>query len=423
MTAVASPPSLQPLQRWNSSNNGEQNGLNSTSAEDFSRMFIPRKGPQRTNSSSTITSSSSSTSSKISDSTASVADQKPRKEGQAGTTDREGVGNTKAGRSLWSSAPKVELPGNTIPAPPNLRPQPAPTGATGIVAAPAMSALHQVAPIVPSQKIMHTQSQANGPRMAQQQGGSDPPALLVLLPMNGTFERKQINVPLFPEILRIGRQTNAKTVPTPSNGYFDSKVLSRQHAEIWADRNGKIWIRDVKSSNGTFVNGVRLSPESRDSEPHELRENDMLELGIDIVSEDQKSIVHHKVSAKIEHAGIHANAANVLDLNFGDIDPGAGGGMIGSMIPQHLQLRGRGGSQGSAISNGRIGPQSMTGANMNGVGVQRHMNAWLSPVTVEQVVKKLAVSFIESFNNTSLTVFPDGTQTSQAAISRSSPHQ
>lgn len=29
---------------------------------------------------------------------------------------------------------------------------------------------------------------------------------------------------------------------------------------------------------------------------------------------------------------------------------------------------------------------------MNGLGVQRHMNAWLNPVSVEQVVKKLAVS-------------------------------
>lgn len=197
--------------------------------------------------------------------------------------------------------------------------------------------------------------------MAQQQGGSDPPALLVLLPMNGTFERKQITVPLFPEILRIGRQTNAKTVPTPANGYFDSKVLSRQHAEIWADRNGKIWIRDVKSSNGTFVNGTRLSPESRDSEPHELRENDMLELGIDIVSEDQKSIVHHKVSAKVEHAGIHNNTANVLDLNFGDIDPSSSGGLMGAALPQHAQMRNRGSSQGSVTSNGRHGMQNVGG--------------------------------------------------------------
>jgi hypothetical protein len=72
--------------------------------------------------------------------------------------------------------------------------------------------------------------------------------------MNGTFERKTITVPFGPDVLRIGRQTNNKTIPTPLNGYFDSKVLSRQHAEIWADRNGKIMMKgDVRNDewNGT----------------------------------------------------------------------------------------------------------------------------------------------------------------------------
>ena len=56
---------------------------------------------------------------------------------------------------------------------------------------------------------------------------------LYLLSLNGTFERKTISVPFGPdEALRIGRQTNAKTIPTPTNGYFDSKVLSRQHSTI-----------------------------------------------------------------------------------------------------------------------------------------------------------------------------------------------
>ncbi|KAM6491754.1 hypothetical protein JOM56_000210 [Amanita muscaria] len=54
--------------------------------------------------------------------------------------------------------------------------------------------------------------------------------------------------------VKIGRQTNTKTAPGGRNGYFDSKVLSRQHAEAWEDV-GKIFIKDVKSSNGTFING------------------------------------------------------------------------------------------------------------------------------------------------------------------------
>ena len=100
-------------------------------------------------------------------------------------------------------------------------------------AASAMTALHSPAPMVPSQHSGTAQPQANGAPRTQPQ---EPQAILHLIPMNGTFERKTINVPFYPDVLRIGRQTNNKTIPTPLNGYFDSKVLSRQHAEIWADR-------------------------------------------------------------------------------------------------------------------------------------------------------------------------------------------
>ena len=75
--------------------------------------------------------------------------------------------------------------------------------------------------------------------------------------------------------MKIGRQTNAKTVPGERNGYFDSKVLSRQHAEFW-EENGKIFIRDVKSSNGTFINAERLSAEGVESDPFELKTDDIV---------------------------------------------------------------------------------------------------------------------------------------------------
>jgi hypothetical protein len=246
--------------------------------------------------------------------------------------------------------------------------------------------MHQPSNIVPSQHMLQS-AQQNGVRQTNGQS-AEPPAILALTPMNGTFEKKQINVPFYPEVLRIGRQTNAKTVPTPVNGFFDSKVLSRQHAEIWADKTGKIWIRDVKSSNGTFVNGHRLSLENRESEPHELRENDTLELGIDIVSEDQNTIVHHKVSAKVEHAGLYGTTPNILDLNFGDLDPASGGGLLPSPLSQPLShLRGRSGSNASNRS-----VQSNASNHINALHQQRQMNYWNSPISVEQVVKRLTVS-------------------------------
>lgn len=215
--------------------------------------------------------------------------------------------------------------------------------------------------------------------------------VLYLLSLNGTFERKTIQVPFYPETLRVGRQTNNKTVPTPMNGFFDSKVLSRQHAEIWADRQGKIWIRDVKSSNGTFVNGTRLSPENRESEPHELQSSDHLELGIDIVSEDQKSVVHHKVAAKVEHAGFLNPSNNLLDMNFGDLDP-ANGGM---MMPQPgLPFRNRTTSQASAGTSGRMagGAHMM---NPQSAGVAFNNRTFMNnSFSTELIVKKLRVSLL-----------------------------
>ncbi|OAX32040.1 hypothetical protein K503DRAFT_805575 [Rhizopogon vinicolor AM-OR11-026] len=120
---------------------------------------------------------------------------------------------------------------------------------------------------------------------------------LYLYPLNDTFIPKHISLHSGQRV-KIGRQTNAKTVPAERNGYFDSKVLSRQHAEIWED-GGKIYIKDVKSSNGTFINGERLSPEGVESEPFELKNDDIVEFGIDIIGEDNKTTIHHKVAARV----------------------------------------------------------------------------------------------------------------------------
>lgn len=348
--------------------------MTSMSADDVSRIFMPRKSLQRSNSSSSL-GSSSSTSTVLPNTPDSHAGQNSNVDSGAWSTKK------KASRNPWPTSKSEPVSGVT-----NTRSQAVPTFSSGPGASSTMSAIHQPSSIVPSQH-MHQSPQQNGVRPGSAPPG-DPPTLLTLLPINGTFERKHIHVPFFPEVLRVGRQTNVKTVPTPMNGYFDSKVLSRQHAEIWADKGGKIWIRDVKSSNGTFVNGHRLSPESRESEPHELREGDTLELGIDIVSEDQKTIVHHKVSAKVEHAGVYGNSIpNILDLNFGDLDPASGGGLLPSPLSQPLShVRGRSGSNMSNRS-----AQSAASSQLNALHQQRQLNYWNSPISIEQVVKRLTV--------------------------------
>ncbi|KAJ5888443.1 hypothetical protein N7495_008484 [Penicillium taxi] len=359
MTAVASPPSVQSGPRLAWYNTAEE----TQDAADEITRFLPRKTPNYRSSSLGSTSSTATTTPQD-----SHAAQKPEKRPLIKKKPRNPWPNSK-------SEPVAEVA--------NARLQAVPAFTSGSSAASTMSAIHQPS-IVPSQHMLQS-SQQNGTRQTNGQSSDAPTAILALVPMNGTFEKKQINVPFVPEVLRIGRQTNAKTQPTPINGFFDSKVLSRQHAEIWADKSGKIWIRDVKSSNGTFVNGHRLSPENRESDPHELRENDTLELGIDIVAEDQNSIVHHKVSAKVEHAGPIGNTPNILDLNFGDLDPASGGGLLPSPLTQQFShQRGR---SSSNLSNRSI--QSNASTQISALQQQRQMNYWNSPLSVEQVVKRL----------------------------------
>jgi pSer/pThr/pTyr-binding forkhead associated (FHA) protein len=62
---------------------------------------------------------------------------------------------------------------------------------------------------------------------------------------------------------------------------FKSKVVSRAHAEIWVEKGGKFYIKDTKSSSGTFLNHVRLSPANQESRPFQLKDGDILQLGVD----------------------------------------------------------------------------------------------------------------------------------------------
>lgn len=123
---------------------------------------------------------------------------------------------------------------------------------------------------------------------------------LHLYPLNDTFVPKQINLapPSSRNRIKIGRYSNNKSVPSPLNGYFDSKVLSRAHAEVWCENN-RVYIKDVKSSNGTFINGTRLSPESQESEPVELHSEDVVDFGIDILTDDNKEILHRRVACRV----------------------------------------------------------------------------------------------------------------------------
>lgn len=387
MTAVTNLPSLQPndRSRWNI--NGGQAPFDTLRTDEVTRKFVPRKSAPRSNSSSLGTSGS------ISSSTTTL--QSKFQVNGAHTPAATDPG-------LWATTRKKT-------------PKPCQWSQKGndmsvfkvtTIRPSNISALNE--PNIQSADIIQSNEQLPNPSAhhaspspSHQSNRSRSPSqvacdvlpVLYLVPINGTFERKTIPIPYFPDTVRVGRQTNTKTTPTQFNGYFDSKVLSRQHAEIWADKNGKIWIKDVKSSNGTFVNGVRLSGENRDSDPHELKAFNLLELGIDIISEDQKAVIHQKVSAKVEYAGFPRTASNYIEANIGDTEKAAG--TTYSSSQGSIQARGKTENNCTPGSNSRFGINANSSGCQTNASQQRQMNIWLTNVTIEQIAKKLSVRIIK----------------------------
>ncbi|AMD21109.1 HEL172Wp [Eremothecium sinecaudum] len=145
--------------------------------------------------------------------------------------------------------------------------------------------------------------------------------IIVFKSLNGTFETKFLVVPFKPDGLKLGRpvvnnngnnnnggggvaagscmvngQGEGQPHVRPDNGHFDSRVLSRNHASLSCDpETGAIYIRDLKSSNGTFINGTRIGQSDV-----ELKVGDIVDLGTDIDAKFE----HRKISALVEDISV-----------------------------------------------------------------------------------------------------------------------
>lgn len=122
---------------------------------------------------------------------------------------------------------------------------------------------------------------------------------VTLVSLNDTFNSKYIHVPFFPDTCKLGRPTGAKVKPNSTNGYFDSRVLSRNHACMFVDpQNGRLYIQDMGSSNGTFVNLEKIS-----SEPVQIQVGDTINLGFNIQVETN----HKQISARVDAINVMSN--------------------------------------------------------------------------------------------------------------------
>jgi E3 ubiquitin-protein ligase DMA1/2 len=89
------------------------------------------------------------------------------------------------------------------------------------------------------------------------------------------------------EIIKVGRYSERDNQPVQSTNIpsaapvgFKSKVVSRRHCEFWWS-SGRWFIKDVKSSSGTFLNHIRLSSPGTESKPFPVNDGDIVQLGID----------------------------------------------------------------------------------------------------------------------------------------------
>uniref|UniRef100_A0A8R1EB68 FHA domain-containing protein n=1 Tax=Caenorhabditis japonica TaxID=281687 RepID=A0A8R1EB68_CAEJA len=126
---------------------------------------------------------------------------------------------------------------------------------------------------------------------------------LVPTPKSHPFEERRIKVTTQNEPVKIGRAV-ARTQATSDNAVFDCKVLSRNHAILWY-RDGEFWLKDTKSSNGTFVNNEKLQIDQkatgRETDSRRVYSGDIIQFGVEIVENANKvSVVYGCIYAVLQ---------------------------------------------------------------------------------------------------------------------------
>jgi len=101
-------------------------------------------------------------------------------------------------------------------------------------------------------------------------------------------------------IVRVGRYSERDTPTAEENSLpvgFKSKVVSRRHCEFWC-ASGQWYVKDVKSSSGTFLNHVRLSSPGVESRPYPVNDGDVVQLGIDFKGGEE--VIFRCVKIRVE---------------------------------------------------------------------------------------------------------------------------
>lgn len=213
------------------------------------------------------------------------------------TVETTSAGSAKAGSA--AHVPTKDYSSTEGPALPRLRSPPVSSpqlGSSGSEAEPAQLELDHADTAADAMTRMRAATASDATALAQNGGGSteampsirfttfcDPRATRPSL----SFTPVSRTLPTGTEIIRVGRYSERDVppnvpinVPSAAPVGFKSKVVSRRHCEFWHE-DGKWYIKDVKSSSGTFLNHIRLSPPGTESKPFPINDGDIVQLGID----------------------------------------------------------------------------------------------------------------------------------------------
>ncbi|RIA97612.1 hypothetical protein C1645_732317 [Glomus cerebriforme] len=133
-----------------------------------------------------------------------------------------------------------------------------------------------------------TKSEASLPspvRSRSRSGSPSPPpprAITInLFPLADSIEFAPKHLSFSPDQeIKVGRVSGSRNQKEakPDNGVFSCDVMSREHA-LLKEENGKILIKDLRSTHGTFVNNVRLGDGTAESEWRVLNHSDVITFG------------------------------------------------------------------------------------------------------------------------------------------------
>jgi len=122
-------------------------------------------------------------------------------------------------------------------------------------------------------------------------------AKAILTAKSTSFQFEDRIIPLSHSPVKIGR-SHKEDRPEAENAFFDCKVLSRGHA-VLSYEDGRFFIQDAGSSNGTFINNIRLSKTGEESKLTQIYAGDILRFGSDVVDK-AKNVTQRAIVSKVK---------------------------------------------------------------------------------------------------------------------------